>query len=161
MAEFALIAPMGFLLLMSIVVIGIMVTNYIQVTNVARDGARMAAICAGEDKNNTTTDYIPDGSSPPLQCDVTDLEKYMENHLTAIPGGSVQPSIQVCPAGASSSSCPAPNGGSLPGNCDSQQLIQVQITYPQPLYLPIVSSVFESNSNGTRNLNAAAEAGCE
>lgn len=152
MAEFALIAPMGFLLLMSIVVIGIVVTNYIQLTNVARDGARIAAICAGE---GTTPGSIPNGTS--LTCSVTDLETYMESRLTSIPAGSVTPSIQICPAG---SSCFTPPTGYLNG-CNTDQLIEVTMSYPQPLYLPMVSNIFETAPNGTRTLQAKAQAGCE
>lgn len=151
MAEFALIAPMGFLLLMSIVVLGVVTTNFIQVTNIARDGARMAAICAGEPTGGT----IPDGSG--LSCTVTNLETYMEGHLTSIPAGSVTPSIVVCTAGT----CSAPAGGILPQQCNSGALIEVQMSYPQPLYLPMVSTFFQTNSNGTRLLQAQAEAGCE
>ena len=152
-AEFALIAPMVFLFLLSIVVIGIVVTNFIQVTNVARDGARMAAICAGED---VSPGSIPNGSG--LTCSITDLETYMESRLTSIPAGSVTPSIEVCPSDATS--CSVPASGYLNG-CNTDELIEVQMSYPQPLYLPIVSNIFETSSNGTRALQAKAEAGCE
>ena len=60
MVEFALIAPAGFLLLLSILVVGIIVTNYIQLANAARDGARVAAICG-----SSTTAQMPDNSG---QC---------------------------------------------------------------------------------------------
>ena len=151
MAEFALIAPMGFLLIMSIVVLGIVTTNFIQVTNIARDGARMAAICGGEATGGT----IPDGSG--LACTVTNIDTYMEARLTSIPAGSVTPTIQVCAAG----SCNALVGGQLPQQCNDGQFIEVQMSYPQPLYLPMVSTFFQTNSNGTRLLQAQADAGCE
>lgn len=158
MAEFALIAPMVFLLLLSIVVVGIVVTNYIQLTNVARSGARMAAICAGETSGGT----IPDGSSPPLSCSVGDLEIYMQRQLTSIPSGSVKPSIQVCPAGSTTcSSTPLGSTQLLPTSCNDGELIQVQMSYNQPLYLPMVANIFETSSNGTRQLQASAQAGCE
>lgn len=151
MAEFALIAPMGFLLILSIVVIGIVTTNFIQVTNIARDGARMAAICAGEPTGGT----IPDGSGNP--CDVTHLQSYMTGRLTSIPA-NVNPTIQVCTAGI----CTPLASGVLPQQCNHSALIQVTMSYAQPLYLPLVSSFFESTpGSGTRTLQAAAEAGCE
>lgn len=152
LAEFALLAPTFFLLVMSIVVVAIVVTNFIQVTNAARDGARMAAICAGE---NVSPGSIPNGSG--LTCSITDLETYMESKLTSIPAGSVTPSILVCPAGGS---CSTPASGYLNG-CNTTALIEVQMSYPQPLYLPMVSSIFETAPNGTRTLQAKAEAGCE
>ena len=163
MAEFALIAPMGFLLIMSIVVIGIVVTNFIQVTNTARDGARMAAICAGEQTTAPDAGTIPDGSSPALTCTVSDLETFMERKLTSIPAGSVTPTIQVCPA---TGTCPV---GSLSGStslassgCNSTELIQVTMSYPQPLYLPLVGQFFETTpGTGIRTLQAKSEAGCE
>lgn len=150
MAEFALIAPMGFLLILSIVVIGIVTTNFIQVTNIARDGARMAAICAGEPTGGT----IPDGSGN--LCTVTNLQNYMTARLTSIPA-SVNPTIQVCSPG-----CQNFATGDLPQQCNHTSLIQVTMSYAQPLYLPLVSSFFESTpGSGNRTLQAKAQAGCE
>jgi len=154
MAEFALLAPVAFLLLTSIVVVGIMITNYIQVTNVAREGARIAAICAGESKGSV----IPDGSTPARPCTVTGVENYMADHLTSVPGGSVNPSVEVCAAGSCN---PLLAGDDLAQRCTSSTLIEVNMSYPQPLYLPLVSTFFQDNSNGTRSLTARAEAGCE
>jgi Flp pilus assembly protein TadG len=152
-AEFALLAPTFFLLVLAIVVVGIVVTNFIQVTNVARAGARMAAICAANSSSN-----IPDGASPALQCTIDGLDTYMQRQLTSIPAGSVIPLIAVCPADGT---CPSgASTGSLPG-CSSGELVQVEMSYAQPLYLPLVSSIFETSSNGTRKLQAEAQAGCE
>jgi Flp pilus assembly protein TadG len=162
MAEFALIAPTVFLLLMSIVVVGIVITNFIQVTNVARQGARLAAICASQPSPGT----IPDGSS--RTCDVTNIQAFMESQLSAVPAGSVTPTIEVCSNGTSTSSCSTSSSSSKnpltnisQGVCNTGQLIQVQMQYSQPLYLPLVAGFFETNSNGTRLLQAQAEAACE
>lgn len=157
MAEFALIAPMGFLLLLSIVVIGIVVTNFIQVTNVARQGARVAAICASEPQDSA---QIPDGSS--RSCSLLNLQTYMQQMLTAVPASSVTPTIQICNGISNGIS----NGCSTlstiyKGVCTTGQLIEVEMTYPQPLYLPMISTFFATNSNGTRDLQSHAEAGCE
>lgn len=154
MAEFALIAPMGFLLLLSIVVIGIVTTNFIQVTNATRDGARVAAICAGEGSGGT----IPDGTA--RACTVQNLQSYVQAHLTSIPA-NVLPSFDIC---TSSGSCGAPlsSGTDLTGvGCNSSELLEVQMSYDQPLYLPMVSAFFATKPNGTRTLQATAEAGCE
>ena len=161
MAEFALIAPMGFLLLMSIVVIGIVVTNFIQVTNVARAGARMAAICAGEQTTAPNAGTIPDGSSPALTCSVNDLDTYMSQHLTSIPA-SVTPTIQVCPATGGSCTSLSSSTSVASSGCNTSELIQVSVSYSQPLYLPLVGNFFESTpGSGSRTLQAQAEAGCE
>lgn len=155
-------APIGFLLLLSIVIVGIVVTNWLQVTNSARDGARMAAICAGYPKDAAgppAADPIPDGSSPTLYCNVGDLEKYMTKRLTAVPAGSVTPSISLCRAGT----CTAwSNATDLPAICQPNALIEVEMQYPQPLYLPMVSTFFETTPNsGIRTLTAHAEVQCE
>ena len=159
MAEFALIAPMGFLLIMSIVVVGIVVTNFIQVTNVARAGARMAAICAGEQTTVPDAGTIPDGSS--LTCSVQDLDTYMSQHLTSIPA-SVTPTIQVCPATGGSCTALSASTSVASSGCNSSELIQVSVSYSQPLYLPLVGNFFETTpGSGSRTLQAQAEAGCE
>jgi Flp pilus assembly protein TadG len=150
MVEFALIAPIAFLLLTSIVVAGIMITNYIQVTNIARDGARVAAICVGD---NASTLAAP---GPALTCDVNGLETYMQNHLVSIPA-AVNPQIKVC--AADGSSCTSVTSGTP--NCVAGELLQVDMSYNQPLYLPLVSDFLSTNSNGSRTLQAAAEATCE
>src|SRR5579864_5775642 len=85
MIEFALLAPLGFLLLLSIVVMGIIVTNYIQLTNEARDGARVAAICG-----SSATAQMPNGAG---QCTPALVASYITGHLVALPAGSVTPQI--------------------------------------------------------------------
>ena len=54
MVEFALVAPVLFLLLIAIFQFGQTFTDYIQVTNAARDGARKA-IVSRSDANGVTT----------------------------------------------------------------------------------------------------------
>lgn len=157
MVEFALIAPVSFLLLLSIVVVGIFVTNFIQLTNVARDGARAAAVCGAG--NSTTAAQMPDGSGA---CSDSALASYITTHLVTIPGGSVSPLIFVCTsatAGACSSSALADGFEGCYGQ--TGRIIEVDMYYDQPLYLPIVSAFFQNNSNGTRRLYASAQATCE
>lgn len=157
MVEFALIAPVAFLLLISIVVVGIVVTNYIQLTNVARDGARAAAICGAG--NSIAAAQMPNGSGA---CSDSALATYITNQLVTIPSGSVSPLIFVCTAasaGACSSSALATGFEGCYGQ--SGRIIEVDMYYDQPLYLPLVSTFFESNSNGTRRVYASAQATCE
>jgi Flp pilus assembly protein TadG len=156
MVEFALLAPAGFLLLLSILVVGIIATNYIQLTNGARDGARVAAICG-----STPGTPMPDGSGP---CTGTAVASYITQHLVALPAGTVTPQIYVCLAGnaaSCSTSGIACSASTVICQCQPGRIVEVDMSYSQPLYFPIVSNIFESNSNGTRLLSASAQATCE
>jgi Flp pilus assembly protein TadG len=158
MVEFTLVAPMGFLLLLGIIVVAIIVTNFIQLTNEAREGARIAAICG--EGSATTPAQMPDGSGP---CTDAAIATYITTHLVAVPGGSVNPKIYVCtPAQAASDVC-STQGSQGIANCYGQsgRIVEVDMSYDQPLYLPLVSGVFSTNSNGTRTLKASAQATCE
>jgi Flp pilus assembly protein TadG len=156
MVEFALIAPAGFLLLLSILVVGIIVTNYIQLTNGARDGARVAAICG-----STPGTPMPDGSG---SCTGLAVANYITQHLVALPAGTVTPQIYVClaqQAAACSTTGLACSASTVICQCQPGRIVEVDMSYDQPLYFPIVSNVFGTNSNGTRRLSASAQATCE
>lgn len=157
MVEFALIAPIAFLLLMSIIVVGIFVTNYIQLTNVARDGARVAAICGAG--NSVTAAQMPNGGG---SCSDVLLQSYITNQLVTIPAGSVSPLIFVC-AAASAGTCSSSAIANGFEGCYGQsgRIIEVDMYYDQPLYLPLVSTLFQNESNGMRRLYASAQATCE
>src|SRR5438128_583948 len=88
-AEFTFVAPIGFLLLLGIIVVGILVTNLVQLTNGAREGARLAAICG-----SNTSAAMPDGSG--RACTAVNIASYITDHLVAVPAGSVSPQIYVC-----------------------------------------------------------------
>jgi Flp pilus assembly protein TadG len=129
LVEFALVAPLGFLLILGIIVSGIVVTNYIQLTNAARDGARLAAIC---------------GSGVNL----------------AAPATTQLPTVSVCsPSDAATGACAA-NGKGI-GTCQVGKIVEVDMTYDQPLYVPLISNLLETNPNGTRTISASAQATCE
>lgn len=155
--EFAFVAPVAFLLLCSIIVLGVVVTNFIQLTNTARDGARVAAICG-----SVAGTPMPDGSGP---CTGAALSRYMTNHLVAIPTGQVTPAIHVCtPSQVSSGSCASTSScGSLQTICQCQvgKIVEVDMSYSQPLYLPLIGNLFQTSGNGTRLLTASAQATCE
>ena len=156
MVEFTLVAPMGFLLLLGIIVSGIVVTNFVQLTNAARDGARMAAIC-GSGVNLNPPTQMPDGSGP---CSDSAIVTYITNHLVAVPL-SARPQIFVCSATeAANGTCSSLGTQSL-ADCQPGRIVEVDMTYDQPLYLPLVSNVLETNPNGTRTLTASAQATCE
>ena len=158
LVEFALTAPIGFMFLLSIIGAAIVVTNFIQLTNAARDGARVAAICGSNPQN-----VIPDGSGG--ACTATNLSHYITGQLTAIPSRDVSPAIYVCTdagAGQCSSSSQSCLLGSTPTcNCEVGRMVEVDVQYNQPLYLPLVGQLFGENPDGTRTLYAAAQATCE
>ena len=151
MVEFALIAPLGFFLLISIVVVGIVITNFVQLTNMAREGARIAAICG-----SNLSAQMPDGSGT---CSVGNIDAYITNHLVAVPAGFVSPQIYICNA-SQANQCTSGNQNDLT-KCQAGKIVEVDMTYDQPLYLPLVSTLFETKPNGTRSLTASAQATCE
>lgn len=153
LVEFAFIAPIGFMLICSIVVAGIIVTNYIQLTNTARDGARIAAICGSV--SNTP---MPDGSGT---CSDTAVETYITKHLTAIPAGSVSPQIYVCTPGQAAAGTCTTSGARSIANCQTGRIVEVDMYFDQPLYIPLISNFFQTQSNGTRRMYASAQATCE
>lgn len=152
-------APVGFLLLVSIVVVAVIVTNFIQVTNIARDGARVAAICG-----SVPGAQMPDGSGP---CTGVAISAYITGHLIAIPNGQVTPAIHVCnPNQVLSGTCSGTSScGSLTTICQCQvgKIVEVDMSYPQPLYVPIISNLLQTSGSppGTRFLTASAQATCE
>lgn len=158
MVEFALIAPAGFLLLLSILIVGIVVTNYIQLTNGARDGARVAAICG-----SVPGTPMPDGSGP---CSGAAIATYITEHLVALPAGTVTPKIYVCFVGnaatCSTSGTPCDATTTVTCLCQPGKIVEVDMSYAQPLYFPIVGNFFETTpGSGTRVLSASAQATCE
>jgi Flp pilus assembly protein TadG len=159
MVEFALLAPLGFLLLLSIIVVGIVVTNYIQLTNDARDGARVAAICG-----SSTTAQMPNGAGA---CTPALVATYITAHLVALPAGSVTPQIYFCTAAeVQSSTCTSSSNllsasGTSFAQCQPGSIFQINMSYDQPLYFPLLSNLFQTKPNGTRTLSASAQATCE
>lgn len=158
MVEFVLVAPLAFLLLCSIVVVAIIATNFVQLTNAARDGARVAAICG-----NSSSAQMPDGSGG---CSFSAVQTYITEHLVGVPSGSVVPSVYVCSptqstACSSTAACSSLTVGAC--NCQAGQIVEVDMQYDQPLYLPVVSTLMQTSppGNGTRRLFASAQATCE
>jgi hypothetical protein len=157
MVEFALIAPVAFLLLLGIIITGVVVTNYILLPNAARDGARLAAICgSGVNNPQPATTQMPDGSG---FCSASNIQLYIKNHLVSVPLAQL-PTVTVCsPADALSGACVA-NGSGI-GSCQSGKIVEVDMSYDQPLYVPLVSNLLQTKPNGTRTITASAQATCE
>lgn len=163
LVEFAFVAPVAFLLICGIVVVGIVATNFVQLSNAARDGARVAAICGS---NPADTTQMPDGSGV---CSFSAVQTYITKHLVAVPSGSVTPTLYVCSADQTSScatsgtECTLDSSGYGICNCQAGKIVEVDMQYDQPLYLPLISTLLQTSppGNGTRRLLASAQATCE
>lgn len=150
-------APVLFLLLMGIIVAAIVVTNMVQLQNTVRDAARAAAVCGGPSRpTGTDAPTMPGG----LGCDSGNLVAFFNDHLSAIPAGSVKPYLCVEINGAS---CTGVLGTSTNvfNQCNRGETIEVQGSYAQPLYLPLVGHLLGDNGGNTRTLSASATAVCE
>ena len=157
MVEFALMAPVVFLLLFGIIVAAIVVTNMVQLQNTVRDAARAAAVCGGKvaRQNEVNPPTLPGG----LPCTSASLPAFFDAHLSAIPTGSIQPYLCVEISGTCSA-VPATSTNVFDG-CSQGQTIEIQASYPQPLYLPLIGNVFGTGGGNTRTLSASATAVCE
>jgi hypothetical protein len=158
MVEFALLAPVLFLLLFGIIVAAIVVTNMVQLQNTVRDAARAAAVCGGGParKSEVNPPTMPGG----LSCDSANLVAFFNQHLSAIPAGSVKPFLCVEINGASCTGVLATSTNVF-DQCNSGETIEVQGSYAQPLYLPLVGHLLGDSGGNTRTLSASATAVCE
>jgi len=148
LVEFALVAPLAMLLLMGLVVLGIVVTDQVELTNAVRDGARAAAVC-GSNPTGTTT--LPDGSTA---CTDANLAAYLAGLANGSQGGAPAPIVTVYDTSH------ATVGSSL-SSCQKGYSIEVQATYAQPLFLPVVGHFLGDAGGSTRTINARADATCE
>lgn len=147
MVEFALAAPLGLLLLFGLVVLGVVVTSQVQLTNAVRDGARAAAVCGS---NPTGMTQLPDGSA----CSDSNLTAYLTRLANAAHGGVPAPTVVVYNASHTSV-------GSSIANCQKGYTVEVTAGYAQPLFVPLVGRVLGDNGGNSRTINAKAEATCE
>ena len=174
MVEFALVGPIGFLLIFGAVVLAVVVTNQVALSNGVRDAARGAAIC-GKDTSATTTTALPDRSG---LCTVANLRAYI---LKTVP----QISLASINCASTSSNCitvkVVDNNGvavdnpavgqpdaSVASACltagataGTPYSIEVDVTYQQPLYAPMLGYFFGNGGTNTRTISAHAEAQCE
>lgn len=155
MVEFALIAPMAFLLLLGLLVMGIVVMNFIQLSNAVRDGARAAAVCggAGFEAGSTGSSTLSGGQSQTLPngqvCTSGNLDSYITNKLQSITGVTPQVSILT-------------SGGTDLTQCSQGVEVKVKASYAQPLYFPLIGRLIGDSGNSTvRTISATGEATCE
>jgi hypothetical protein len=162
--EMAMVAPVFLLLILGAFVLGIVVMNQMQLTNAVRDGARAAAVCGGPTRNSQPVPpTLPDGHT---SCDSTALITYINSRLSAVPGGAI---TSVCvyvgsqEGSDTGTSCVAsdPVDPNILDKCNKGTVVEVDIAYPQQLYVPLISNVLGDHGSTTRTLHAAAQAVCE
>jgi hypothetical protein len=149
LVEFALMAPLIFLMVMGIVVASLVVTNQTQLNNVVRDGARLAGLCGGSARQ---AGRIPRQLST---CSTAAIESYIQSNLDALPANTLSFTVSVTSV-----------GGALFGSdlesCSQGRVITIDASFDQPLYLPLVGKILSNNShnNDSRTLSADAQAVC-
>jgi TadE-like protein len=162
--ELTMVAPVFLLLLIGAFVLGLVVMNQMQLTNAVRDGARAAAVCGGPNRNaEPVPPTLPDGLT---SCNSTSLITYINKRLSAVPGGAI---TSVCVYVGSSdgtdggTSCVAsdPVDPNILDKCNKGTVVEVDIAYPQQLYIPVVGNLLGDHGTTTRTLHAAAQAVCE
>jgi Flp pilus assembly protein TadG len=155
LVEFALVAPVLLLLLLGLLVLGIAITNQVQLSNAVRDGARAAALCGGAGTNSvlsnqatTTTTTLPNG----WPCSTANLERFVNTSLSLIPDAAPHIGVIV-------------GGSDTPGDlstCQPGTSVQITATFQQSLYLPLIGYLLGDAGNpGVRTLSAQAQATCE
>jgi hypothetical protein len=162
--EFSLVAPAFLVLVMGALVLGIVVMNQMQLANAVRDGARAAAMCGGPNRNSQPVPpTLPDGHTA---CDSGALISYINGRLSAVPGGAI---TSVCVYVGSTdgdtqgTSCLAhdPVDANILDKCNKGTVVEVDIAYPQQLYVPVIGNLLGDHGTSTRTLHAAAQAVCE
>ena len=166
MVEFAVVAPLGFLLLLGIAILALVEMDSVQLSNLTRDAARAGAICGSSGR---APGKLPDGNA----CSYANLTAYISNRLGALPSGSkgkpatgsfgsncdtTATNSVVCVWTAAHTAVSITNTTPLDA-CAKGDILEVVTQYNAQLYLPLVSQFF--NGNGTKSLQADATGTCE
>jgi Flp pilus assembly protein TadG len=157
MVEFAMVAPLAFLLLLGIVVVGIAITHQMQLNQGVKNSARAVAICgvaAEQNPNNSPAGTLPNGNP----CTAGSIQAYINGQMEAVsPGLAGEDTVEVYDSSGSGTAW-TPSG---PGPaCAPGEVVQVTISYQQPLYLPLLGYVLGNGPSDTRQLAADGEATC-
>ena len=89
LVEFALVAPILFLVLFGIIEFAIVLYDKAMITNAAREGARAGIVYDFDDKDNN--DSSDDTYHPPDSEIVTAVEYYCKNYLITSGSGTLDP----------------------------------------------------------------------
>jgi len=153
------VSPLLLLFILGLTVGGIMITNQVQLTNAVRDGARAASVCGGPERNTLLTEAnsqpvptLPNGQS----CDSTHLIAFIQGRLQAVPSATA---LSVCVYTAATT-CTSTASNVL-DECAAGKVVEVQASFQQPLYLPLVGHFFGDGGSNYRTISASADAVCE
>ncbi|HZS14837.1 MAG TPA: TadE family protein [Candidatus Dormibacteraeota bacterium] len=170
MVEFAIVAPLGFLLLLGIVVAGLVEMDQIGLTNATRDAARAAAICGSSSRDSSTK--LPDGSTV---CSYSALKSYVSTRVSSLPSGSASkpstsgygsncdttPTNAVICVWTSTHGTVSISGSNPLDACAKGDEIEIVTQFNAQLYLPLVSNFLGTGGGSSRALTADATATCE
>jgi len=176
--EFAIMGPLGFLLLLGIVILGLLEMNQVQLSNLTRDSARAGAICGGADRIlSTNQPKLPNGQT----CTYANFQAYVTSQLNGLTSGSVS---KPATGGFSSNNCDLtasnavycvwqPTNGtrtavSIPTGSNPLDAcrkangdeIEVVTQFSENLYIPMLGNLVGGSGN-TKSLVADAYAACE
>jgi hypothetical protein len=116
-------------------------------------------VCGGPSRNSQPVlPALPNGSA----CDSRYLISYLNSRLSAVPGG-VATGVCVYVGGSGGTTCVAsdPVDPNIFDKCNKGTVVQVDMTYPQQLYIPVVGNVLGDGGSTVRTLHARAQAVCE
>ena len=148
-------APLGFLLLLGVVVLGVVAMHQVQLNQAMKNSARAVAICGqvpAQDPYAVGT--LPDGST----CTAANVQAYINAQVAGVASG-LDNQDAVIVHGPDGTATPW-TSSELGGACYPGQVVEVSISYQQPLYLPLIGYVLGNGSSDTRSLSANGEATC-
>jgi Flp pilus assembly protein TadG len=151
MVELMLVAPLAFLLLLGIVVVGIVVTHQMQLNQGVANSARAVAICGTaleQNPNNTPVGTLPNGNS----CIATNIQSYINQQVDGV-SPSLGQEATVTVTGSTSWT-------KLGDACSPGEIVQVTITYQQALFVPLIGYAIGNGGTDSRQLQAFGEATC-
>jgi hypothetical protein len=124
-AEFALVAPLFFVLLFMIVEASLYINAQLTIDNATREAARVAALC-GSSKAAAVTYYGVNYQGQPTPCRAA-VEDQVFRHLgflTPSLVAPVNPTIRICSPPPASGACTGTYSGAAQGS-----VIQVEVNY--------------------------------
>ncbi len=151
LVEFGLLLPVLLLLVAGSAQIGALIYTGVIVDNAARDGARVASeqpksSGAYNSSGNANTDVA-------VNCPIANnpVCTTVANSTQSLSG--VQTSLEAVPCPSSFSSCSPPGDCSnVSGNPATYGYIEVTVSDPVPIFVPIIGSIF--SSSGQRTMTA-------
>jgi Flp pilus assembly protein TadG len=169
MVEFAIVAPLGLLLMFGIVIFGLLEMNQVALSNLTRDSVRAGGVCGSAQR--ATNSKLPDGNA----CSYANLKTYVSSRLNGLPSGSV---VKPPTGSFSSTNCdttasnaiycvwdPSHNAVAISGSnpldaCIKGDELEIVTEFNQSLYTPFVGKAF-GGSGTNKTLSADAYAACE